>query len=92
MLFRGVLKLYYVEIFFDKIKLILLKVGRFLNRCLSFCILWVIMTYILMLSLKTLLATDVLALFATNVASVYLLSWVILHEQFVGVRVSSKAF
>lgn len=63
-------------------------VGRFLNRCLSFCILWVIMTYILMLSLKTLLATNVLALFATNVASVYLLSWVILHEQFVGVRVS----
>ncbi|XP_063704945.1 solute carrier family 35 member F3 isoform X1 [Culicoides brevitarsis] len=62
-------------------------VGRFLNRCLSFCILWVIMTYILMLSLKSLLATDVLALFATNVASVYLLSWVILHEQFVGVRI-----
>lgn len=63
-------------------------VGRFLNRCLSFCILWVMMIYILVLSLKTLLATDVLALFATNVASVYLLSWVILHEQFVGVRVS----
>lgn len=62
-------------------------VGRFLNRCLSFCILWVIMTYILTLSIRSLLATDVLALFATNVASVYLLSWVILHEQFVGIRV-----
>lgn len=38
-------------------------------------------------SLKILLATDVMALFATNVSSVYLLSWVILHEQFVGIRV-----
>lgn len=39
-------------------------------------------------SLRILLATDVMALFATNVSCVYLLSWVILHEQFVGVRVS----
>lgn len=38
-------------------------------------------------SLKSLEATDVMTLFATNVASVYLLSWVILHEQFVGVRI-----
>jgi len=30
-----------------------------------------------------------MALFATNVSCVYLLSWVILHEQFVGVRVSN---
>lgn len=67
-------------------------IGRFLNACLSFSILWVTMTYILVLSLKSLLATDVLALFATNVASVYLLSWVILHEQFVGVRVSILRF
>ncbi|KAK9758848.1 hypothetical protein QE152_g661 [Popillia japonica] len=28
-----------------------------------------------------------MALFATNVSSVYLLSWVILHEQFVGIRI-----
>lgn len=33
------------------------------------------------------LATDVMALFATNVSCVYLLSWVILHEQFVGIRI-----
>jgi solute carrier family 35, member F3/4 len=41
-----------------------------------------------MRSLNVLFSTDVIVLFATNVASVYLLSWVILHEQFVGVRVS----
>ncbi|XP_055698588.1 putative thiamine transporter SLC35F3 isoform X2 [Phlebotomus papatasi] len=62
-------------------------VGRFLNRCLTFCILWLITTYLYALSLRALLATDVMALFATNVACVYLLSWVILHEQFVGVRI-----
>lgn len=62
--------------------------GRFLNRCIMFCILWLITTYLYVLSLRALLATDVMALFATNVACAYLLSWVILHEQFVGVRVS----
>ncbi|XP_037911407.1 putative thiamine transporter SLC35F3 isoform X3 [Hermetia illucens] len=62
-------------------------IGRFLNRCLSFCMLWVLTTYLFALSLRALLATDVMALFATNVACVYLLSWVILHEQFVGVRI-----
>lgn len=63
-------------------------VGRFLNRCIIFCILWLITTYLYILSLRALLATDVMSLFATNVACAYLLSWVILHEQFVGVRVS----
>lgn len=62
--------------------------GRFLNRCMTFCMLWLLTTYLFALSLRALLATDVMALFATNVACVYLLSWVILHEQFVGVRVS----
>lgn len=61
--------------------------GRFLNRCIIFSILWVLTTYLYVLSLKTLTATDVITLFATNVTSVYLLSWVILHEQFVGVRI-----
>lgn len=63
-------------------------IGRFLNRCLIFCVLWVLFSYFFCRSLKILLATESIALFATNVACVYLLSWVILHEQFVGVRVS----
>lgn len=63
--------------------------GRFLLRCSLFCCLWVITNYLYILSLRILLATDVMALFATNVSCVYLLSWVILHEQFVGVRVSN---
>lgn len=62
-------------------------VGMYINRCMVFCVLWLLTTYLYILSLKALLATDVLALFSTNVACVYLLSWVILHEQFVGIRI-----
>ncbi|XP_078037972.1 solute carrier family 35 member F3 isoform X1 [Augochlora pura] len=61
--------------------------GRFLSRCSLFCGLWVVTNYMYIYSLRILLATDVMALFATNVSCVYLLSWVILHEQFVGVRI-----
>ncbi|XP_033225584.1 putative thiamine transporter SLC35F3 isoform X2 [Belonocnema kinseyi] len=61
--------------------------GRFLTRCSLFCGLWVATNYMYIHSLRILFATDVMALFATNVACVYLLSWVILHEQFVGVRI-----
>ncbi|PNF24202.1 putative thiamine transporter SLC35F3 [Cryptotermes secundus] len=61
--------------------------ARFLTRCSLFCLLWVATNYMYIHSLRILLATDVMALFATNVSCVYLLSWVILHEQFVGVRI-----
>ncbi|XP_044258678.1 putative thiamine transporter SLC35F3 isoform X1 [Tribolium madens] len=60
---------------------------RFMTRCSVFCLLWVGTNYMYILSLRILLATDVMALFATNVSFVYLLSWVILHEQFVGIRI-----
>ncbi|KOC58875.1 Solute carrier family 35 member F3 [Habropoda laboriosa] len=61
--------------------------GRFLIRCSLFCGLWVVTNYMYIYSLRILLATDVMTLFATNVSCAYLLSWVILHEQFVGVRI-----
>ncbi|GLV43767.1 uncharacterized protein CBL_06909 [Carabus blaptoides fortunei] len=61
--------------------------ARFLTRCSFFCLLWVATNYMYIHSLRILLATDVMALFATNVSCVYLLSWVILHEQFVGIRI-----
>ncbi|XP_017770341.1 PREDICTED: putative thiamine transporter SLC35F3 isoform X3 [Nicrophorus vespilloides] len=61
--------------------------GRFLTRCSLFCLLWVGTNYMYIRSLHILLATDVMALFATNISFVYLLSWVILHEQFVGIRI-----
>ncbi|XP_066907120.1 solute carrier family 35 member F3 isoform X3 [Halyomorpha halys] len=61
--------------------------GRFMLRCGLFCTLWIFTKYVYINSLRILFATDVMALFATNVAFVYLLSWVILHKQFVGVRI-----
>ncbi|KAL7023787.1 hypothetical protein ACKWTF_012779 [Chironomus riparius] len=61
--------------------------GRYIYRCISFCLLWVASTYLYMKSLRVLYSTDVIVLFASNVTTIYLLSWVILHEQFVGVRI-----
>lgn len=62
--------------------------AHFLTRCCLFCMLWVFTNYLYIHALSILVATDALALFAINVCCVYLLSWVILHDQFVGVRVS----
>lgn len=45
-----------------------------------------------MYALSVLDATDVMSLFATNVSFVYLLSWVVLHDQFVGLRVNTNLF
>ena len=40
-----------------------------------------------MISLKILGATEVMSLLATSVSFVYLMAWVVLHEEFVGTRV-----
>ncbi|VVC31668.1 Hypothetical protein CINCED_3A004366 [Cinara cedri] len=61
--------------------------AHFLTRCSMFCMLWVFTNYLYIHALSILVATDALALFAINVCCVYLLSWVILHDQFVGVRI-----
>ncbi|XP_050039915.1 solute carrier family 35 member F3-like isoform X2 [Dermacentor andersoni] len=61
--------------------------SQFFSRCGLFCLLWVVTNYALVHSLRILDTTDVLALYASNVSFVYLLSWVILHEQFVGIRI-----
>ena len=53
--------------------------------------LWVLTNYLYIYSLRVLGCTEVMALFATNVCFIYLLSWVVLHEQFVGIRVSLLA-
>ena len=63
--------------------------AKFLGRCCLFSALWILTNYLYVYSLKILGATEVAALFATNVSFIYLLSWVVLHEQFVGIRVRS---
>lgn len=61
---------------------------QFLGRCAFFSLLWIGTIFGIVYSLANLDATVVMALFACSAALVYLLSWVLLHQQFVGVRVS----
>ena len=58
-----------------------------MGQCCLFSFLAFLTNYLYILSLNWLSCTDVLALFACNVSFVYLLSWVVLHQQFVGIRV-----
>uniref|UniRef100_A0A6G1S3Y8 Solute carrier family 35 member F4 n=1 Tax=Aceria tosichella TaxID=561515 RepID=A0A6G1S3Y8_9ACAR len=60
---------------------------QFLGRCAFFSLLWIGTIFGIVYSLAYLDATVVMALFACSVALVYLLSWVLLHQQFVGVRI-----
>jgi len=61
--------------------------GKFLGYCTLFGLVAFVTNYLYVLSLNWLTCTDVLSLFACNVAFVYLLSWVVLHHQFVGIRI-----
>lgn len=61
---------------------------QFLGRCAFFSVLWIGTIFGIVYSLAYIDATVVMALFACSAALVYLLSWVLLHQQFVGVRVS----
>jgi len=62
---------------------------QFLGRCAFFSVLWIATIFGIVYSLANIDATVVMALFACSATLVYLLSWVLLHQQFVGVRVSS---
>lgn len=61
---------------------------QFFSRCGLFCALWTLANYLLVYTIRKLETTVAMALFACSVSLVYLLSWVFLHQQFVGIRVS----
>ncbi|XP_065539704.1 solute carrier family 35 member F4 isoform X2 [Lathamus discolor] len=52
-----------------------------------FSILWTLTNYLYLLALKKLTATDVSALFCCNKAFVFLLSWIVLKDRFMGARI-----
>ncbi|KAK8376097.1 hypothetical protein O3P69_008670 [Scylla paramamosain] len=56
------------------------------TRCCLFCMPWLVTGYMHVYSLWIFDCTDVMALYSAHVSFVFLLSWVILHDQFVGVR------
>lgn len=60
---------------------------QFFTRCILFCSLWTLANYLLIYGIRKLDATVSMTLFATSVNFIYFLSWVVLHHQFVGIRV-----
>ena len=62
--------------------------GKFFSRSCFFSMLWVLTNFLYIRGLYALGCSEMISLFATNVSFVYMLSWVVLHEQFVGIRVS----
>merc|ERR1712223_1925043 len=61
--------------------------GKFCWRSCAFSFLWLLTNFLYIKALHALGCTEVIALFATNISFVYMLSWVVLHEQFVGIRI-----
>jgi len=57
-------------------------------KCVSFSLLWTLMSYAFVRSLHLICAVDAVALFATQSNFFYLLSWIILQRNFVALRVS----
>ncbi|KAK8371941.1 hypothetical protein O3P69_019100 [Scylla paramamosain] len=66
--------------------------GKFMTRCCLFCMLWLVTDYMHVYSLRIFDCTDVMALYSAHVSFVFLLSWVILHDQFVGVRLQRDCY
>ena len=69
-----------------------LTLKLFLKRTAPFSILWTLTNYLYLLALRKLTATDVSALFCCNKAFVFLLSWIVLKDRFMGVRVMAHLF
>lgn len=62
----------------------------FVKRTAPFSILWTLTNYLYLMALKKLTATDVSALYCCHKAFVFLLSWIVLKDRFMGVRVCMK--
>ncbi|XP_014669524.1 PREDICTED: putative thiamine transporter SLC35F3 isoform X2 [Priapulus caudatus] len=59
----------------------------FFTKCGLFCILWIASNYMFLMALRIIPITDTVAVFASNAAFVYILSWIILHEKFISIRI-----
>ncbi|MBN3272429.1 S35F4 protein, partial [Polyodon spathula] len=59
----------------------------FLRRTAPFCLLRSLTTYLYMLALRRISPSDAAAIFCCNKAFVFLLSWIILKDRFMGVRI-----
>uniref|UniRef100_A0A8B9H603 Solute carrier family 35 member F3b n=2 Tax=Astyanax mexicanus TaxID=7994 RepID=A0A8B9H603_ASTMX len=59
----------------------------FFTKVAPFGLLWIITNYLYLQALRKINTTDVSALFCCNKAFVFLLSWIVLRDRFMGVRI-----
>ncbi|XP_067884488.1 solute carrier family 35 member F3-like [Heterodontus francisci] len=69
-----------------------LTIKIFFSRMAPFCVLWTLTNYLYLLALKKISTTDASALFCCNKAFVFLLSWIVLRDKFMGVRIVAAIF
>ncbi|MBN3320337.1 S35F3 protein, partial [Atractosteus spatula] len=62
----------------------------FFTKAAPFGLLWTLTNYLYLQALRRINTTDVSALFCCNKAFVFLLSWIVLRDRFMGVRVLFK--
>uniref|UniRef100_A0A8C7X1B1 Solute carrier family 35 member F3a n=1 Tax=Oryzias sinensis TaxID=183150 RepID=A0A8C7X1B1_9TELE len=62
----------------------------FFTKVAPFGLLWILTNYLYLQALRKINTTDVSALFCCNKAFVFLLSWIVLRDRFMGVRVLFK--
>lgn len=60
----------------------------FFTKAAPFGVLWTLTNYLYLHAIKKINTTDVSVLFCCNKAFVFLLSWIVLRDRFMGVRVS----
>ncbi|XP_066553075.1 solute carrier family 35 member F3 isoform X2 [Amia ocellicauda] len=64
-----------------------LTVKVFFTKAAPFGLLWTLTNYLYLQALRKINTTDVSALFCCNKAFVFLLSWIVLRDRFMGVRI-----
>ncbi|TNN62936.1 putative thiamine transporter SLC35F3 [Liparis tanakae] len=62
----------------------------FFTKIAPFGLLWILTNYLYLQALRKINTTDVSALFCCNKAFVFLLSWIVLRDRFMGVRMKSE--
>ncbi|CAH1776197.1 unnamed protein product [Owenia fusiformis] len=67
---------------------------KLLGQLSLFCLIWTVTNYMYVraLNMYNIQPVDVVSLFATSPSFVYLLSWIILHEKFIAIRIVAVIF
>ncbi|XP_077202176.1 solute carrier family 35 member F3 isoform X3 [Paroedura picta] len=64
-----------------------LTLKAFFTKAAPFSVLWILTNYLYLHAIKKIDTTDVSVLFCCNKAFVFLLSWIVLRDRFMGVRI-----